>query len=477
MMETDTAILSRRPGVPYGQGIKAIVALAFIVTTLAAGYQTTLMPVTLVVDGQAQQVHTHQDTVRALLLDVGLTIDLDRDRLSPADPDTPLEPEMVVEVSRTRPVHINADGHNVVLHTHASSLDAVFQEARLSVGPHDEVEVKGELVSTGPNAVEADPVQITVRRAVPFTLHEDGKETVLYTTAPTVGEALRRAGFTFYLADGVRPGLGERMTAGLQVYVNRSIPVTVQVDGRTLRARTHREYVRDVLADLGVVLTGQDYTAPDLDSSLGEEATIRVARVTERFQVVQEPIPFETTWQADPDLEIDYQRVMQDGAPGIMEKRIRVRYEDGHEVSRQIDDVYVRTPPTTKIFGYGTKIIVRTLDTPSGPVEYWRQIRMLATSYSAGTAGVSPSSPWYGRTATGMRMGYGIVAVDPRLINLRTRVYVAGYGVGVAGDTGGAIKGKRIDLGYDDDNLVLWYRWVDVYLLTPVPSRIDYVID
>jgi uncharacterized protein YabE (DUF348 family) len=476
-METDTATFSRRLGVLHGRGIKAIAALVFVVSTLAAGYQTTLVPITLMVDGRAQQVNTHQDTVGTLLLDAGLTIDPNKDRISPAELDIPLEPEMVVEVWRARPVHISADGHNVVFHTHASSLDTVFQEARLSLGPHDEVEVEGEFVSTGSSAAEADSVQITVHRAVPFTLHEDGRETALYTTASTVGEALRRAGFTFYLADGIRPGLGERMIAGLQVYVDRSIPVTVQVDGRTLWARTHRERVGDVLADLGVVLTGEDYTAPGLDSSLGEEATIRVTRVTERFQVVQEPIPFETAWQPDPDLEIDHQRVMQDGAPGIMEKRIRVRYEDGHEVSSQVDDVYVRLPPTTKIFGYGTKIIVRTLDTPSGPVEYWRQIRMLATSYSAGTAGTSSSSPWYGRTATGMTMGYGIVAVDPRLINLRTRVYVPGYGVGFAGDTGGAIKGKRIDLGYDDDNLVLWYRWVDVYLLTPVPGQIDYVID
>ena len=204
---------------------------------------------------------------------------------------------------------------------------------------------------------------------------------------------------------------------------------------------------------------------------------IRVVRVTERFQVVQEPIAFETTWQPDPDLEIDHQHVMQDGAPGILEKRVRVRYEDGHEVAQRVDDVYVRIPPTTKIFGYGTMVVVRPIDTPTGPVEYWRKIRMLATSYSAGTAGVSPTSPWYGRTATGMIMRHGIVAVDPRMINLRSQVYVPGYGVGIAGDTGGAIKGKRIDLGYDDDNLVLWYRWVDVYLLTPVPNRIDYVID
>jgi 3D (Asp-Asp-Asp) domain-containing protein len=103
---------------------------------------------------------------------------------------------------------------------------------------------------------------------------------------------------------------------------------------------------------------------------------------------------------------------------------------------------------------------------------------MLATSYSASTAGVSRSNPHYGRTATGLKMRDGIVAVDPRVIDLGSEVYVPGYGVGLAADTGGAIKGKRIDLGYDDDNLQLWYRWVDVYLLTPVPpaGQIDYTL-
>lgn len=71
----------------------------------------------------------------------------------------------------------------------------------------------------------------------------------------------------------------------------------------------------------------------------------------------------------------------------------------------------------------------------------------------------------------------GVVAVDPRLISLRTNVYVEGYGVGSACDTGSAIIGKRIDLGYDDGNLQLWYRWVDVYLLTPVPDDIRYNLD
>jgi uncharacterized protein YabE (DUF348 family) len=523
-MET-TATVPFNPS-RFPRGLKVLVVLMFVVGTLVLGYQTALTPVTLVVDGQAQRLRTHQDTVAALLMDAGLAL-APEDVVTPAL-DTHLESELVVEVQWARPVVINSDGHTVTIRTHATSVEAVLEEARVSLGPYDEVQVEGDLVPANRSAerastarpssaksgalaliprpepatssvelarpessieplnplsrrtataAESDPVRITVYRAIPFTLHEDGRATALYTTASTVGEAVRRTGLTLYLADGVRPGLGNRLSAGLHVYVDRSMPVTVHLDGRTLRTRTHRQQVDEVLADLGIVLTGQDYTIPALDAPLAEDATIRIVRVSERFLIEQEPIPFETVWQPDPDLEIDNQRVLQEGARGILERRVRIRYEDGHEVARAVDDQYVAVPPTSKIFGYGTNIVVRTLDTPSGSIEYWRVIRVLATSYSASTAGTPKTSPWYGRTATGMKMRHGIVAVDPRVINLRSQVYVPGYGVGVAGDTGGAIKGRRIDLGYDDDNLVLWYRWVDVYLLTPVPSRIDYVLD
>jgi len=511
-MET-TAIFPLNPP-RVSQGLKVLAVMVCVVGALLAGYRTVLMPVTLIVDGQAQQLRTSQDTVAALVMDAGLALHPE-DVVTPAL-ETALEPGLTVRVQRARAVYISADGHNVLLRTHATSIEAVLQEARVSLGPYDEVEIKGELVpaagsaelvsatgatlsarhGTESSSVEArstdavnalsrrgtaaavEPAHITVHRAVPFTLHEDGQAATLYTTASTVGEALRRTGHTFYLADGVRPGLGEPMSAGMPVYVDRSKPVTVQVDGKTLRTRTHREHVDEVLADLGIVLIGEDYTIPPLDAPLGNDATIRVVRVSQRFLVEQEPIPFDSTWQPDPDLEIDQpQRVLQEGVPGVFERRIRVRYEDGQEVSREVDSEHVAVLPKTKVVGYGTKIVVRTLDTPSGPIEYWRVIRMLATSYSAGTAGTPKSSPWYGRTATGMKMSHGIVAVDPRVINLRSQVFVPGYGIGVAGDTGGAIKGRRIDLGYDDDNLVLWYRWVDVYLLTPVPSRINYILD
>ena len=65
----------------------------------------------------------------------------------------------------------------------------------------------------------------------------------------------------------------------------------------------------------------------------------------------------------------------------------------------------------------------------------------------------------------------GVVAVDPKLIRLGSRLYIPGYGLAVAGDTGGRIIGRRIDLGYEENDLTMWYDWVDVYVLTPAPPR------
>jgi len=453
---------------------RELLALAALILAVgvAAGYQANLTPVTLIVDGVPRLVRTHQATVGALLLDAGVAL-CPEDFVEPAL-DASLSPGMTVRVVHARPVVIEADGRQWRVRTHATVPGQILEEAGISVGPYDQV------LTEEFHTLEDDPaLRLTVRRAVPVTLHEDGQTTTFYTTARTVGEALQEAGLTLYLADRVRPDLGEPLAAGTHIYVQRSRPVTVRVDGRTIRTRTHRERVGEVLADLGIVLSGKDTTHPPPDAPLGDETTVEVVRVSEEFQIQQSPIPFEVVWQPDPDLELDQRRLLQDGAPGVLERRWRVRYENGQEVSRTLENEYVAVPPTTKIIGYGTKIVVRQLETPGGTVEYWRVIRMLATSYSASTAGVPRSSPYYGRTRLGLPMRYGIVAVDPRLIPLGSQVYVPGYGVGLAADTGGAIKGRRIDLGYDDENLVLWYRWVDVYLLTPVPppERIDYILE
>jgi 3D (Asp-Asp-Asp) domain-containing protein len=88
-------------------------------------------------------------------------------------------------------------------------------------------------------------------------------------------------------------------------------------------------------------------------------------------------------------------------------------------------------------------------------------LHMIATAYTAGCYGCT------GMTASGLRAGFGVIAVDPNIIPLGTKLFIPGYGRAVAGDTGGSIRGHRIDLGFNDNGQAMAWgnRSVTVYLL------------
>ncbi len=104
--------------------------------------------------------------------------------------------------------------------------------------------------------------------------------------------------------------------------------------------------------------------------------------------------------------------------------------------------------------------IIQEMETPEGIIRYKQVIKdMWAMSYDSTCEGCDTI------TATGMKQGFGVVAVDPKVISLYTKLYIPGYGKAVAGDVGGAIKGKKIDLGYDSLMGQWQAHWVDVYIL------------
>lgn len=92
-----------------------------------------------------------------------------------------------------------------------------------------------------------------------------------------------------------------------------------------------------------------------------------------------------------------------------------------------------------------------------------RVLRMVATGYDPSPA----SNGGTNRTSTGWKVQHGIVAVDPHYIPMGTRLYIEGYGHAVAGDTGRAIKGNRIDLGHNNarDAEAVGRRTVIVHVL------------
>jgi uncharacterized protein YabE (DUF348 family) len=443
--------------------------LGIVMAGLYLVYKATLIPLTLVVDGEVSRITTHQRTVNSLLADLSVGL-RPEDIVQPAMA-AELTSDMVVSIDHADPVVIVVDGRETLIYTHEQSVYDLLAAQNIQLEPFDRISVKPPLLTDPPGTRQ----RIVVKRGMEITLEQGGIVTRLTTTAATVGSAVLQAGIRLYRADRLTPDPATPLQSGMHIQLERSIFVSVNVDGHIIRTRTHRTRVGEVLADLGVTLNGLDFSIPSLDTNLAEGMEIQITRVSETIIVEQSPIPFDSVWQPDPEMELDTQGLLQNGEPGVLERRIRLRYENGQVVDKWNDGESVVIPPKNRIMGYGTKVVVRTLQTDSGTIEYWRVIRMLATSYSSSTAGVSPSASYYGYTALGMKMGHGIVAVDPNVIQLRTEVYIPGYGIGLAGDTGGAIRGRRIDLGYDDNNLALWYRWVDVYLLTPVPDQINYL--
>lgn len=176
-----------------------------------------------------------------------------------------------------------------------------------------------------------------------------------------------------------------------------------------------------------------------------------------------ETLTKKTVYEDNPEVEAGIDTILDEGEDGKKVTTYKITYYEDEEYSREITDTQT-TPARDKKISRGTKIVWRTVQTPEGDIQYWKKIRVYATHYDGG-AGCKGCSG-RGITAIGLKAGKGVIAVDPKVIKLRSQVYVPGYGKAVAGDTGGAIKGNIIDLGFDDARTAGWSaRYVDIYLL------------
>src|SRR3989344_6021709 len=236
---------------------------------------------------------------------------------------------------------------------------------------------------------------------------------------------------------------------------------------------------QSLIASLLITFKVQSASASELadppDTISTSQPVITESKFTEKFDEQIEIIPKKTVYNDDPEVEAGIETVLDEGSDGKVVKTIKIIYYNantsevgfdsseveklGEEYSQEIISTQTISAVDRKI-SRGTKIIWRTLDTEGGQISYWKKMRVYATHYDSRCLGCND---W---TAIGMRAGKGIIAVDPKVIKLRSKVYIPGYGVAVAGDTGGAIKGNIIDLGFEDARTAGWSaRFVDIYLL------------
>jgi 3D (Asp-Asp-Asp) domain-containing protein len=231
--------------------------------------------------------------------------------------------------------------------------------------------------------------------------------------------------------------------------------VVVNIDGAPRMISTDKETVGEVLKDLDKTID-TEYFLNDAEESDPIEAmmTISLTSVTEKTTAETKEIPFKTIERANPKMALGTKKVVQEGQNGISSLFYKNVYHGSELIETKFVEEKVTVPVQNKIVEYGTTGMIHGH-------AYTKQIQAKVTAYTPFDAGCN------GITATGTTAKKGVIAVDPNVIPLGTRVYIPGYGVAVAQDTGGAIKGNRIDVCYMTKNEAFSWgvRNVPVYIL------------
>lgn len=350
----------------------------------------------------------------------------------------------------------------------------LLADAKLKLADQDRLLYLGASIPLDQPLPGANAYVLQIRRAVPLTLIQPGVQQTLQSSALTVGQALAEAGIRLYTADRLEPPAGTPLDEALTVKLTPSQPETVSVDGKSIVIRSAAATVGQALAEAGIPLEGLDTSQPAESEPLPADGHIRVMRVVEMVTLTQRSLPFNTTTQLSANLELDQQTLLQGGVPGLAVSRVRVRSQDGVEVSRQVEPESIVRPPQDRIIGFGSHIVIRSATVDGVNIQYWRTLSLYVTAYSpCASAGVPGKCYYYTSNRTPVGKGEVGMVYSWYLLFGGQPLYIPGYGPATVEDVGGGAPAGNhywVDLGYSDGdpNIDSWGRWVTVYFLTPV---------
>jgi len=303
-----------------------------------------------------------------------------------------------------------------------------------------------------------------------YYINDGGRVLVHTTYATDPAEILDEAGVELDSGDTY---ITQAVTGASEITVQRRQTITVTVGGRTQKVYSYGETVEDLIHRLKLQLQPDQILSQPLTAQTynGMILTVQQGQLVE--DVCSVPIPFETIYCQDPSLPEGQEVVLIPGVEGELLRTDSVYYLDGKEQSRTEISSVITRQSVNALIAIGTKV-----DQPaqSGTfigangeaLRYLRKLTVKATAYSKYDPGCNDY------TATGTLARYGVVAVDPKVIPLGSKLYIMSsdgsfiYGHAVAEDTGGSIRGNRIDLYFDsvEQCMVFGRRECTVYVLS-----------
>ncbi|MGE1165119.1 ubiquitin-like domain-containing protein [Peribacillus simplex] len=347
-------------------------------------------------------------------------------------------------------VTIMLDGKKEVVRTHAATVNDMLKDLEITVKAADYVHPSRD------TAVD-DDLEVVWKPAQKIVLVQDGKAKKVWSTADTVDELLKEQDLSVKEQDKITPSKNTKLNANMEVSIDKAFSLKLVVAGDEKKVWSTSTTVADFLKQQGVKLNDLDRVEPELAEKVEAENTVNVIRIEKVTDVVEEPVDFAVITKKDDSLSKGKEKIVKEGKDGLISKEYEVIKENGKEVKRELLSEKVVNKKQDKVVTVGTKTTVAqasrgvtNVSSTSG-----KEIYVSSTAYTASCKGCS------GVTSTGVDLksspGAKIIAVDPSVIPMGSKVYVEGYGYAVAADKGGAIKGNRIDVFFSSKNDA--YRW------------------
>ncbi|MDD3364597.1 MAG: 3D domain-containing protein [Syntrophomonas sp.] len=289
----------------------------------------------------------------------------------------------------------------------------------------------------------------------PVTIEVDGKlikSRVLF--AGTVGSILDKNEIKLEGKDIVEPSLDSGAKKNMVITVTRAFNVKVLADGVSREIYTTPITIKEAIALAGFNLGDKDIVKTLPVTTVVPQQEIEVIRVTEKEISEDQEMPYQVERTTDATLEMGLSRTLQAGKNGIARNTLRVTYYNGQEAKRTLVKMETLVQPEKKVVAMGN---ITSVSRGGERLDFREARYMQATAYT-----------YTGyRTATGQDPAVGMIAVDPQVIPLGSKLYIEGYGYALAADTGGAVKGNIIDLFMEEyTQCVNWGRRnVKVYIL------------